>query len=124
MNPFEYVDSVNVTKKDLMVDAMAEKAYNPFLVNRAMSYFTDTLSVAQDMNIRGSLDKRMQYDYLLNSVRKGKRYSKWGKKLNNETVALIQEYYGYSYQRANEAYSILSKKQIAHIKEVLTKGKE
>ena len=51
MNPFEYVNSINYTKKDIMIDDIAEKAYNPFMINRSLSYFNDTVAMANEMNI-------------------------------------------------------------------------
>ena len=77
MNPFEYLNAVNMTKKDVMVDDLAEKAYNSFMVNRSLSYFNDTVLMANEMNINHHLDNRLQFDFLINIVRKKKRFSKW-----------------------------------------------
>ena len=79
MNPFEYVNSINYTKKDIMIDDIAEKAYNPFMINRSLSYFNDTVAMANEMNIHHSIDNRLQFDFLINIVRKRKRFSKWMK---------------------------------------------
>jgi hypothetical protein len=68
MSPFEFVDSIMVTKIDLMdADPNCEKEYVPFIVNRHLSYFPDTVLYADDLNRSTGLDKKMQYDYLLNS---------------------------------------------------------
>jgi len=39
MSPFDYLNAINTTKKDIMVDDVAEKAYTSFMVNRGLSYF-------------------------------------------------------------------------------------
>jgi hypothetical protein len=122
MNPFDFVDAINNTKKNLIVDETTEKAYVPFLTNRALSYFPDTLQDAQLMNMSSHLDKKLQFEYLLNRIRRAKRFSKWGKKKENKDLELVQEYYGYSHQRAKEALSILSKSHLNIIKEKLEKG--
>ncbi len=64
MNPFEYVNAINTTKKDIMIDELAEKAYNPFIINRSLSYFNDTVLMANEMNINHHLDNRLQFDFL------------------------------------------------------------
>jgi hypothetical protein len=122
MNPFDFVNAINSNKKDLIVDEATEKAYVPFVVNRALSYFTETLTDAQIMTMSSHLDKKLQFHYLLNSVRRAKRYSKWGKKKEDKDLELVQEYYQCNHQRAKEALSILSKKQLNIIKEKLEKG--
>jgi len=87
-NPFDYLNSINVTKENMMRgsenDELAEKQYNAFLINRGLSYFQDTVALANEMNQRADLDYKMQYEFLLNLVRKRKRFSKWHKKNENQ----------------------------------------
>lgn len=116
MNPFDYINSINYTKEDLMVDEVSAKAYNAFIINRGLSYFPDTVLFANEMNINNHLQGRMQYDYLLSTVRKNKRWSKWNKKLESEDVNAVREYYQCNYDRALEILSILTKEQIEDIK--------
>lgn len=116
MNPFDYINSINYTKEDLMVDEVSTKAYNAFIINRGLSYFPDTVLFANEMNINNHLQSRMQYDYLLSTVRKNKRWSKWNKKLESEDVNAVREYYQCNYDRALEILSILTKEQIEDIK--------
>ena len=78
-NPFEYLTAINDTKKDVMVDDIAEKGYNAFMVNRGLSYFNDTVLFANEMNLNAHLDNRLQFDFLINIVRRRKRFSKWMK---------------------------------------------
>ena len=87
MNPFEYVNSINYSKKDIMVDDIAEKGYNSFMVNRSLSYFQDTVLMANEMNKNHQIDKRLQFDFLINIVRKRKRFSKWFKNTVEKDVA-------------------------------------
>lgn len=122
MNPFDYVNAINETKKNLIVDEASEKAYVPFMANKALSYFPDTLLDANMMNIFCHLDNKLQFDYLLNSVRRAKRRSKWGKRKEDKDLELVKEYYGYNDRRAKEALSILSEAQLKMIQEKLEKG--
>ena len=88
VKPFDYVNDINYGKKNIMVDDVAEKDYNAFIVNRALSYFNDTVLYANEMNIHHSLDSKLQYSFLINIVRKQKRWSKWLKP--NEVTNLEQ----------------------------------
>lgn len=122
MKAFDYIDAINSTKEKMIVDEATEKAYVPFFTNRALSYFPDTVFYANEMNCNPNLDKKLQFDYLINSIRKAKRYSKWAKKKENDDISIVQEYYGYSYEKAKAALSILNKEQLATIRKRLEKG--
>jgi len=121
MNPFDYIKSINETKINLISDDQTEKDYAPWIVNKGLSYFPDTIFYANEMNIRHGVDKKMQYDYLFYSIKKKKRFSKWHKKEELKNIALIKEYYDYNESNAKEALKLLSKDQIEYIKETLCK---
>ena len=125
-NPFVYVDSVSHSKKNLMRgsanDELAEKGYKPFLTNRSLSYHQDTVLYANEMNMRPHLDNLLQYEFLLNSLRKRKRYAKWAKDKPDESVEMIMEYYGYGRSKAEEALRVLTDAQLAMIEVALDKG--
>lgn len=119
----DFLNSINYTKKNLMEeDPKCEKAYLPFITNKCLSYFIDTLFYSNKMNELHFIDKRMQYDYLLNKVTKKKRFSKWYKQEEMNDIETIKQYYGYSYQRAKEVLPIFSKDQIKHLKDQLNTG--
>ena len=122
MNPFEYLNSINYSKKDIMVDDTAEKAYNGFMVNRGLSYFNDTVLLANEMNRYHHLDSRLQFDFLINTVRKRKRFSKWVKPHDSETVEVVKEYYGYSNEKARQALTLLSDGHINELRLRVYKG--
>lgn len=123
MTPFDFVNAINFDKRDLFDDPQAEKDYAPFLVNRALSYFHDTVLYANEMNRSAHLSKKMQFEFLKGSIAKRKRFSKWAKKADSTTdVAVVQEYYKYSMEKALEVMSILSKQQIEQIKQHMGKG--
>lgn len=105
-----------------MIDTETEKSYAPYVVNRCLSYFPDTLLHANEMNRLNFLDKKVQYDYYLGSIRARKRFSKWLKKEENGDIELVKNYFGYSEKRAREAIRILSKEQIANIKKEMDIG--
>ena len=121
MNPFDVIGDISLKKAGL-ITGENDKDYNPFLTNRGLSYFPDTIFHSQEMNILHHLDKKLQYDYLFNSIRKAKRFSKWSKKDNSKDVDVIIEYFGYSRRRAEEALTILSSDQVKLIKKKLDKG--
>ena len=122
MNPFEYVNSINTTKQDIMIDDLAEKAYIPFTVNRSLSYFNDTTLIANEMNKNPHLDKKLQYAFYINIVRKRKRFSKWNKPELVNDVEVVKEYYGYSNEKARQVLPLLSSDQIMNLREKVNKG--
>ena len=103
-------------------DELAEKGYDPFLTNRSLSYFDDAIGMANEMNFRSHADKILQYEFLLNTIRKRKRFSKWLKPEKDDTVKTLQEFYGYSRRKAEEAANVLSDGQINEIKNKLEQG--
>jgi hypothetical protein len=125
-NPFDYINAINSSKVDLMTgtanDQLAEKGYEPFLTNRALSYHTDTVGLANEMNTRHYLDKKPQFQFFINTVRPKKRYAKWEKKQKDSDVACVKEYYGYNDVKAQQALTILSAEQISDIKRRIDKG--
>jgi len=125
-NPFDFTNSINTSKKNLMRktdnDVLAEKSYSPFLTNRALSYHNDTVAIANEMNIRHFTDKRLQYEFLLNIVRPKKRYAKWSKKEKGGDVDVVKEYFKYNDIKARQALTILTKEQIVEIRQKLEKG--
>ena len=125
-NPFVYVDSVSYTKKNLMRgtanDELAERGYKPFLANKALSYHQDAILYANELNRRPQLDNKLQYEFLLNSLRKRKRYAKWQKKVDDVSLELIMEYFGYGRAEALQAMKVLTDEQLAMIEVALDKG--
>ena len=119
----DFLTSINLTKNNLLADdPLAEKEYVPFVINRSLSYFVDTIGYANEMNLRGHADNRLQNDYLLHSIRKKKRFSRWIKKDNNEDIDAIKEYYSCSYRKACEIIKLLSEDQMSTIHRRLDKG--
>lgn len=103
-------------------DAVAEKDYVPYMVNRGLSYFQDTVVIANEMNVHHDLDKKLQYEFLINIVKPRKRFSKWHKKVEDSDLDAVKEFYGYSNERASQALTILTKEQLTIIKSKLEKG--
>jgi len=126
MNLFDYLNSINFDKKNIIRESdnleLAEKLYTPFVVNKGLSLFIDTIYLANEMNRRPHCDKLMQYEFLINSVRKKKRYSKWYKSQKDDDLDAIREYYDYSYDKARQIADLLTEEQITIIKKSLGKG--
>ena len=117
-NPFDYVNQILQGKKNLIVDEQTEKAYNPFIVNRSLSYHYDCVLFANEMNQRHFLDKKLQNSFLINTVRSRKRpFAKWVKSEKSEDLECIKKHFNYSDNRALEVLSLLSEDQIQKLKE-------
>lgn len=126
MGAFDFVNSINTSKVNMMRDtendAMAEKDYVPFLTNKSLSYFADSVLHANEMNLNHHLDNRPQYEFLLNSVRRRKRMSKWAKPVPSEIVDAICEVYECNKQVAEQYHSLLTADQIASVMQMVEKG--
>ena len=120
MTPFDYAKAINYTNSNLIVDDLTEKEYNPFIVNRALSMGMDTVLKANEMNRSPHLEKRVQFDFLLNSISKRKRFDKWQKADKSEDLEYVKAYYNYSYSKAIAALQVLSPTQLSDIKRKIT----
>lgn len=119
----DYLNSINHDKTPLLDShPEVEKSYAPYVINRCMSYFPDTILYANSMNLRSGLDKKMQFDYLRLSIRPRKRFSKWMKNEISEEVQQIKQYFGYSTKKALDVQPLLSKNDKNLIIERLNRG--
>jgi Bacteriophage clamp loader A subunit len=123
MTPFDFVNSVSHNKQDLFKEDISESDYVPFVVNKSLSYFADTILYANEMNKVG-VDNKLQYHYLLNTIRPAKRFAKWVKRENIEDVAAVKQFYGYSTEKATQALTILSSDNLHYIKQKLQRGED
>jgi len=119
-----YLNAINYSKEPLLDtdDEFVEKKYVPFVVNRCLSYFPDTILYVNTVNYFPNMDKKMQFDFLRTSIRKKKRFSKWLKNQNPENLELVKEYFGYSNSKAIEALALLTDEDILKMKELMSKG--
>ena len=113
INPFALINSISNSKIDILED---EKDYNAFMVNRGLSYFPDTVVYANEMNKFHHLDSRLQFDFLINIVRKRNRFSKWNKSNEGENLKVVKEYYGYSNEKARDVLPLLSNENLKTIR--------
>ncbi|AFB15419.1 clamp loader subunit [Synechococcus phage S-RIM8 A.HR3] len=120
----DYLNSINLSKKNLMEDEDPawEKNYPPYIINKCMSHHMDTVMFANEMNQYPGLDKKLQYDFFINTVRPRKRFSPWGKKEKVKNIELVKEFYGYSTEKALQALRILTDNQLEIIRTKLNKG--
>jgi hypothetical protein len=125
MNPFDYINAIN-SGRDIMEDPdnpkLMEDGYSPWYANKSFSYFKETVLYANEMNLNANLDNKMQFYYLLNSIRPAKRFAKWVKKQDSNDLDVVKEYFGYSNEKAAQVLDILSTDQIHTIKLKLQKG--
>ena len=120
----EYLKAINQSKENLMdsEDEMWEKKYPAFIVNKCLAPFSDTIMLVNEMNRNHHLDNRLQFDFLLNTVRLKKRYAPWLKANKVKNLEYVKEYYGYGNEKAKSALNILNDEQIKIIKNSLDKG--
>ena len=119
----DWLNSINLTKKNLIdEDALIEKEYPPFIINKCLSGHLDTVLFANEMNQYHFLPKKMQYDFFLNSVRKKKRFSPWIRQDKIQDLDYVKRYYGYSNEKAKQALKILTHEQLAFIKSKFETG--
>ena len=120
----KYLTAINYSKEKLLDtdDRDWEKKYPPFIINKGLSYFSDTILYANEMNRLHHASKHMQFSFFLNSIKSRKRFSKWFKSSKMKDLDVVKQHFGYSNKRAQEALSILTKEKIDYIKERLYKG--
>ena len=120
----DYLNAINFTKKNLMNSEDREwvKKYPAFIVNKILSGFSDTIMLVNEVNRNHFLDKDMQYQFLLNSIRSKKRFSPFLRANKLKDIEVVKEFYGYSNEKAKSALDILTKDQLKLIKQKLYKG--
>ena len=119
----EILASINNTKEHLYVDDPDRvKSYPPYIINRCLSGHLDAILFANEMNRHRDLDKRLQYDFLLNTLSKRKRFTPWLKKEQIEYLDLVKEHYGYSNEKARVALTLLTNTQLEYIRQRHEKG--
>jgi hypothetical protein len=119
----DWLNSINYNKNDIIgSNPLSEREYVPFVINRSLSYFPDTLFHANEMNLNHFLSKKMQYDYLRTAVRKRKRFSKWDKKAESDDVDFVKTYFGYSTKKAMEVLTVLTKEQLKQLRSKYNTG--
>tara|TARA_B100000902_G_scaffold35288_1_gene42411 strand:- start:695 stop:1078 length:384 start_codon:yes stop_codon:yes gene_type:complete len=116
-----WLNSINHEKQNIMTDENKNE-YPPFIVNKCLSGFIDTIMVSNEVNINHHLSKKLQYEFLLNIVRPKRRFSPWLKKEKITDLEIVKTYYGYSNEKARSALSLLSDEQLNCIKLKLSKG--
>ena len=119
----DWLNSINQTKKNLIdEDPTITKEYPPYIINKCLSGHIECLMYANEMNLNHSLDKKLQYDFLINIVRIKKRYSPWIRKDKIKDLDVVKSYYKYSNEKAEQALKILTQDQINFIKSKLETG--
>ena len=117
----DWLNSINLNKKNILEEDPDAK-YPAYVVNRCLSGTIDSIMYANEMNMHPNLDKDMQYTFMLNGLRKRKRFSPWLKQEKINDLDLVKKYYGYSNEKAQQAMRILTKEQIKYIKQKLNTG--
>jgi len=120
----DYLNSINYTKESLLdtEDDQWEKKYPSYIINKCIAPFPDSLMLVNEINQLHHLDKKLLFDFLINSLRPRKRYTPWMKAKKLENLEYVKEYYGYNNEKAKSALDILNDEQISAIKTRLNKG--
>ena len=120
----EWLNSINLSKQNLIdEDPDVEKEYAPFIINKCLSGQMDSLMQSNEMNKYPQLDKKLQYDFFINSLRKRKRFSPWLRKDKVKHIEAVRQYYGFSTEKAEQALNILSNEQLDYIYVKLNTGR-
>ena len=124
MELFDFLNDISHKKKGVIRDdPLTEKDYKPYVINKFLSQHIDCILYVNEMNIRPHCDKILQFDYLINSLRKQfRRSSKWLKPDFFDNVEIVKEYFGYSTPKAKQALEILTEEQLDYIRFKLRKG--
>ena len=122
IGPFDFVNAIHYTKQELIVDDWSEKQYKPFIVNKSLSFGSDTVIQANEMNRHPHLDKKLQFDFLINKIRPLKRFNKWLKAEKIKDLEAVKQYYNYSTEKALQAMRILTPDHLNTIKKRLYTG--
>ena len=119
----DWLNSINFNKNNLIEeDPSVIKDYAPYIVNRCLSGNLDCIMFVNEMNRYSFLDKDIQYNFYLNTLRKKKRFSPWLRKDKVTDLQSVKQYYGYSNEKASQALKILSKQQLDYIRQRLETG--
>lgn len=123
-DPFVFLNSISGSSKYNLIGEgdQLEGNYVPFIINRGLSQHADTILYANEMNLYWGLDNKLQYDYLLNSIRPANRKGAWAKSKKDKDVDLLMEYFSYNKQKATEALRCVSKKQLREIRKSMDTG--
>ena len=124
MELFDFLNDISHKKKGVIRDdPLAEKDYNPYVINKFLSQHIDCILYVNEMNSRPHCDKILQFDYLINSIRKKfRRAEKWLKGGTNLDISAVKEYYNYSNRKAKDAIRVLTAEEISYIKKKIYKG--
>lgn len=119
MKPFDYINDINYGKKNVIENSdnpeLAEKLYVPFITNKTLSYFIDCIGLVNEVNIRPNMQKKPQFDFLINTIRQKKRFTKWIKKVDDDKLNVIMSHYGYSYEKAKQVSNFFDEDKIKKI---------
>jgi len=119
----DWLNSINQTKTNIMdTDPESVSSYVPYVINKCLSGSIDSIMYSNEMNIYSSLDKKLQYDFYINTLRKRARFSPWLRKEIDKDLECVKSYYGYSNEKAEHALKILTKDQIKLIRDKIETG--
>jgi hypothetical protein len=122
ISPFDFINAIHYSKDKLIVDDWSEKQYNPYIINKGLSYGHDTVIPANEMNSRPHIDKILQFDFLINIIRPKKRFNKWIKAEKIDDLEVVKEYYGYSTEKAKQVLPLFNDSIITELRKRITKG--
>lgn len=118
----DWLNSINMKRGYPMDDPLVEKEYSPFIINKCLSYFPDTILYINEMNANHHLPKKMQFDYLHSSIRKRKRFSPWMRKNKDKKIEIIKQFFSYSDKKAEEIVDLLPPECFKEMKRILNTG--
>lgn len=123
-NPFDFINNISTSSTSIWEEGVSDKEYTPFMINRGLSQYRDTVLFAQFMNQNGQfVSPKMQYDfYRLGIQHKKKRFAKWHKPDKLEEITMLANHFGVNIRIMETYVSLLSDEQRIEILNTLDQG--
>lgn len=131
LSPFDFVNAITYTKENLFpYDHLnhtrldrPDSEYIKFIINRAISYYSDTILFANAANMwLNNVSNSSHFDFYALSIDRKRRFAKWGKPTINDDVELIAHHYNVNRNVANQFLTLLSKDDIDKLKQQYQHG--
>lgn len=125
LGPFTFVNSILKTKTDLLTghpERVSE--YNSFITGRALSFYPDTVLLAQQVNQRPHITPEMHYRFLMATVDGSnyRQFTKWPKEEDHPMVGDIAKYYECSLREARRLVEQHTEEQLEAIRKFCDVG--
>ena len=106
----------------MLITLLMDKNFIQLMGSRIWSYKYEVFLLANEMNQCHFLGKKLKNEFLINTIRKKKRFAKWIKPISSDDLEVVKEYYGYSNEKARQVLPLLSDDQMGQLRQRIFKG--